>query len=315
MKKRSIDAVALACLLSAISGACDVQTVDPERELLGLLPETTRSVVFVDAAALRDSDAYVRFFGEGTAPELPEPLADVATVGGNDLSGGLEQAVVGAASPDDMLAVIRVSFDTEAIEESLRDSGMASEIVGAYTIYRLPEDDPFGVTLVGDDTVILGQHAAVQAAIEGFPAGRGALDNAELTAAIAEVEPGFPVWGAGRFADLVPRDVAPPTALDLIEATGDIRFHDGVDDAFTVQATAAFATPEAALRTVDLLNGLLAFAAVGSATEAPEVAELVRAVQVAAQEDSVELSFSASWELLERAARSIGADASQPAGP
>ena len=303
-KRISICAILLACLCGTAGGAAAGQAVEPDTELLGLLAEDVRGVVHVDIARVLEVEEARALILNHPWLRMPGGYYDYVAETGVDPVSGLEQAMAGVRRPGDVI-VVRVDFDTDLFEAFIQSVGRGSETYGAHAIYG-SEDDPVGFAFAAG-AAIVGPRAAVRGALDRISGGSSALDNAELMAAVAAVEAGFPVWGAGRFGDLIPADMVPPMAVDLVEGMGDVHFHVGVEDAFTARVTAAFASPEAALRAAELLRGFIALGAMGAA-EAPDVAELLGGLRVVHRGDAVEMSLSANWELVDRVVRSFDVD-------
>jgi hypothetical protein len=265
-------------------------------------------VLFVDVARMRDVRFVREFIRDEAGARVPESLEDFVAATDLDPVETVEQVMIGRSGPDSYLAAVRLRIDPRVIEEYLRTDGTPTETHLGRTLF-LPdpesEDGDWAVAFY-EQTALVGPADAVRDAIDRIGSGPTALDNAELMAAIGEIEPGSQVWGS--FTDLlapelVPEGVAPPVAADLITALERVNYQMRVDTGVTARLAGDFSTLDAARRAGDLLRGFVAFGKMGS-TGQPDMMELLNGLRVDTLEDSVEINFTATEELIDRIAAS-----------
>lgn len=298
-----LTALTLAAALLIGGSPAGAQFVNPDAGLLRFLPEDAGGVLFADLTQLRDVGFVRGFVADQAGVEIPGSVEDFTAATGVDPFNDVQQVMVGRSGPDEFLSVVRASIDTGRMKQFFESQGAVSETYASTPLYLPQADNDWAVAFPVEDIAVLGPPDAVRSALDRVAAGPSAMDNPELMAEIAAIEDGNQVWGVGSFADLMPDGLAPPVATDLIAALEKVRYQVRIDAGVTARLAGTFATPDTASRAGDLLRGFVALGKLGSA-EQPDLIELLNGFVIQNGENSVEIRFAASQELLDRIAES-----------
>jgi hypothetical protein len=276
--------------------------VDPREALLAFFLSDLGGIIFADVSRLRDVEFARSFIRSSAGVQVPDPIEEFAEATGVDPVQSVEQVVIGRSGPSGYLAAAQISIDPGVVKEYFVDQGTPSETYAGWALFQPDPADDWTIAL-DDRVALVGPEQTVRDALDRTD-GPTVLDNAELMAAIRAIDPANQVWALGSFAEsLVPEGVAPPMAADLIKALERINYQMRVDPGVTARLAGDFSTLETARRAGDLLRGFVAFGKMGSA-EQPDMMALLNGLRVETLENSVEIHFSVSEELLDRVADS-----------
>jgi hypothetical protein len=276
-----------------------VEAVTPDVGLLGVFGQDSDGVLFVDFASLRDIEFLSNFIADQVEGQIPGPVEEFTLQTGLDPVNDIEQIMIGRDGPEDFLVAIRASYDEDRVSDYFDGMDVMSEVYSNRTIYLPNTEDSDWAVVFADGQILLGSEDAVRGSLDRRLAGPTALDNPELMADIQAIEEGNQVWGVGTFSDMVPNGFAPPMATDLIAVLEHVSYQMRVDVGVSAKLAGDFTTSDTARRAGDLLRGVVALGKMGSAQQ-PDMIQLLDGVQVENLENSVEISFSATQELIDR---------------
>ncbi len=297
---------ALAATIVVVAGTQSPATeaLSPDDALLRVFPADSGGVMFVDVAELRNNPLVREYFLDGSDFEFPAVVREFARRTGLDPETDVDQVMLGRTGENEFLGVARADYDPLEIEQYFRDSNIGFESYAGRSIYRPSPGSDWSVAFI-DDFVLMGEDGSVRGAIDRMAATTGtAIDDPDLTEAIRSIEEGSQVWGVGMLTDmLLPEELAPPMAVDLIASLERVTYQMRLDAGLRVRAVGEFTSPDTARRTGDLLRGLVALGKM-QVFEREELIELLDGLQIESVESSIEIRFSADGELLRRVAES-----------
>jgi hypothetical protein len=274
------------------------QVVTPDQVLLGLFPQDSDSMIFIDVNALRNVELVEEYL-DRFAVQVQDKAADFSRSTGLDPIDDVNQILLGWTGDDEFLIGLTSDYDAADLQRYLEGRGSVSEAYEDWRIYQ--SDAPSDWSLAFEDNLVLiGDVAAVRGALgrRGTQA-PNAANNAELLTSIQSIEPGSQVWGVGRLPGaFIPEALAPPMAIDLIAALERVTYQMRVDSAVTARAVGEFADPDAAARTSDLLRGIVALAKM-QVMGSEDLVRLLDGFRIDSVGSAIEVHFSADGDLLE----------------
>ncbi len=261
---------------------------------LRYLPADAAVVSFANVREVMDSDLRERLRERESETEGPAAFENRT---GIDLDRDIDR-VVAALAPgrqDDAegIVVLAGRFDAARIESlAIASGGIRIEHAGRPLILldrnrEDPDGDTTAMSFLEADVLTLGSESLVRQALDG---GSGAETNDQLMTLLERVEDGSTAWTVGRLDTLegsewVPDQLAPQMSQVSAFALGG-QVNGGVRGQLTAEAT----DEETGRNLRDLVQGFLALGRL-QATERPELAALLEALQLTSSGPNVTLTF------------------------
>jgi hypothetical protein len=275
--------------------------------MLQLLPENSQGVFFMDVKravatpmvknALEEENTDLREFTEKTGID---PSRDI-----NFLAASIAGEIKGDDSEGVM--VLNLEYDRDRLLRKLREKDETVEVESyqGVDIVTLPDtsgDGPTHAALLDENHLALGTPSVVRAVVDvKQKRAQSVQKNAELMETLESIDRGAIFWGAVVISEDAARDLAQenPMMTDLGGIRSVVMSVDFRDRVLLGEVVARGESEEQNQQIADFLNGIKAFAAMGS-QENPEVAEVLRTIEVTTGPDNVRISASIPEELLVR---------------
>ena len=271
-------------------------TITPDEATLKYFPQETRSIAFVDVAALVNAPLVQDVLNKGQFNMLPQGLQEIVDKTGFDPRRDLNHVTVGYISTRERLIVADARYDTFKAEQFLKDQGKSSETYLGRVVYR---DADFAVTFL-DGVVLLGSDSAVRSAIDRITYPGSVQIGSDLLQAIRTIEAGSQIWGVGSFDQQdLPAGVYQSTpAAQILKSLRSGTWQMRVDRDLHGRATADFVDAQSAGSVTDMVRGLIAVAKLQTAKQQPDLLHVLDGIQVSNNGSSVVAQIDEPGDLL-----------------
>jgi hypothetical protein len=230
--------------------------------------------------------------------------------------------VVGAIYGDfngessEALGIVNLKYDPDKLLAVFKKNGdfTAEETYRNHTLYTVKETKPgkeMRVAFLDKANILIGSALTVKKAIDlNLDKGNSVLKTASLMKYVDKLDKSSMFWLAiGNIPDKMKS--APAGGMmpvDLSKAEAFTAFADYKNKTLSGELRLISHNEQGNKQIADMLNGLKALGAMGSAKE-PELGELLNAIQLSSAVDHVKLTFSVSEELMNK----LGAKANEKA--
>lgn len=320
-RSRLVVSVSGLAVVAGVLAALGAFYIDPARAAVGplpafglSLPADTRFLVGIDVQRLTASPFYQRLARE-RALTRPDAFTELEQKTGLQPERDLDRVLIagrGGAPDQSGLVLVQGRFDRTRLARALeteKKRGLTWKSHAGTTVYLFDEvgKRPGALAFLADDTLLLGNAPALEAALEGHAQGRQPLrENHALVALLETVKPGSTVWMVGDQSLLaqLPRTLPAPGAspgtggsvnlpmLKSLVVTGDL------EPQLAFEMVGEAADEPAARNLADVVRGFVALLTL-QASQKAELKDLASAVSVASEANRVRLSARIPHQLLE----------------
>jgi hypothetical protein len=309
----------IASLVLALAAPFAAAAPPPVGDLLRSVPESARVVVAVDTAALRSVPTVQDWLlhhqrWTGADQDLRQFLADAGLDPIHDVDA-MVVAVLGEGPETGAVALFAGRFAPTPLAAALVKRGAEAFAIGGVPAFRLPpSDDRHGKPAVlaqpSPDLVVVGNESAVRAALEP-PHAVDPLVEKELAAGHIDLRAPFwvvatvPAQARAHAAEAAGRahGEGGDAMRDVVVASGAVQriaVQAFLDDSLKLTGIAVADTPENAELLRDAAKGALAVARLHAEQQAPELVNVLRAVQVVQSGSEVSVSGSVPLAVIEK---------------
>jgi len=319
-RSRSVVLLSSVVVVAGTLAAMGLFFLSPARAAVGpmpaeglVLPADTRYVVGLDVRRLVASELYARNAGRSFRPEA---FADLEARTGLNPERDVDQVVIaGGASAggrgprDPGIVLVSGRFDrykvSRALETARKDVTWKDH--HGTTVYLFGEGNrgANAAAFLDDDTVVLGNQAAVEEVVASRSSGSSPLrSNTSIMTLLGRVKPGSTFWMVGDQTLLanLPRSLPAPGGADgaslQLPAVRNVLVTGDLDPQVALDVTAETADDAAARNLADVVRGLTALAAL-QANARPELKELANTVAVTTEANQVHLTARIPHALIE----------------
>jgi hypothetical protein len=205
------------------------------------------------------------------------------------------------------LGIINLKYDKEKLLGLLRQNSViaAEDNYRGLGFYTLKNDDSkkdARLAFLNANNIVIGTEAQVKLAVDlAQNSGQSVLKNAAMMKYVDKLKKGSMFWLAiGNIPEKIKN--APAGGMmpvDLSKAEAFIGFVDYKGKTFSGEFQLISNNEQGNKQVVDMLNGLKALGAMGSAKE-PELGQLLNGIQLSSAADNIKLAFSLSEELMNK---------------
>ena len=294
--------VLFCCVLLPAAGALllGAKPARFDQALLTLFPQDSAGIMYFNVSELRENELIREYVLERSEFQIRERADEIFQGTGLDPFMDIDQVMVGRTATNDVLAVARAGYNLRDVEARFQALAAGVEPYRGFNIYR-PILKPGWSVSFADDLVLIGENGSVKGAIDRTrDPSLSAMQNPKLLAAVRSFGDGNQAWGVGMLVrTLIPQVLTPPMALDLVAALDSVTYQVRVDSTVTAVAAAVFTSSEAARRTGDLLEGVIALGKMQT-EDSPALSALLGQFQIDTVDALTQIRFTADQDLLER---------------
>ena len=213
---------------------------------------------------------------------------------------------LGGENPQ-MLGIVNLKYDKEKLLGLLRQNNVivAEDNYRGLGLYTLKGEDAkkdVRLAFLNANNIVIGTEAQVKQAVDlAQSSGKSVLKNAAMMKYVDKLKKDSMFWLAiGNIPDKIKN--APAGGMmpvDLSKAEAFIGYLDYKGKTFSGEFQLISQNEQGNKQIVDMLNGLKALGAMGSAKE-PELGQLLNGIQLSSAADTIKLAFSLSEELMNK---------------
>ena len=324
MKKNIALGLSLALLLFSFL-SCGKQATAPKAgtakptDMLNLLPVDSQGVFFADVHTMmsietisksledqKKAQAYFDFI-EKTGVDPKEDIFFVA-------------AAITAEDPESIqkiAAVVNLKYDEASLLDYIKAKAEedGQEVIEAdhngTTIYTMEEDgEQTGFAFLDSSNIIAGNLGGIQSVLDvANNQGDNVFKNEELSILLKETNKDTLFWGAF----LVPQEAVEeassqnPMLQNLKSVSAVILNFDYKNQSLLIDVNLKSSDPEKNVQLANALNGIKSFASM-SATEKPEIGELINKIQVTSGAEGIKVTADIPEELMKRVTEATKAE-------
>lgn len=263
---------------------------------LKFLPPETQGVAFMDVASLRSAPLLQDESND--AKFLPKSLVEFIDVTGFDVRNDVDKVTIAKLGPE-RLVIVQGRIDKFKIVQFMQDKGRQPEAYLGQTLYTGRE----GALVIFENTVILGQLAAVKKAVEQMQLPGSLPLRGDLMVAMQSIEAGNQIWGVGDFSinDLGAIGVrGPAPVFEMLKSLESGTYQMRVDTGIHARATGKFANVESATKIAEMGRGAIALVKLQVARRQPEVLPVLDGIQIDNSGPVLTVHVEQSGELLQK---------------
>jgi hypothetical protein len=213
---------------------------------------------------------------------------------------------LGGENPQ-MLGMVNLKYDKEKLLGLLKQNNVivTEAIYRGLGLYTLKSEDPkkdVRLTFLNANNIVIGTEAQIKQAVDlAQGSGKSVLKNAAMMKYVDMLKKDSMFWLAiGNIPDKIKN--APAGGMmpvDLSKAEAFIGYLNYKSKTFSGEFQLISHNEQGNKQVVEMLNGLKALGAMGSAKE-PELGQLLNGIQLSSAPDSIKLAFSLSEELMNK---------------
>ena len=304
----SLLALILVSLLVAGCGTTGQDAGSDNAEaLLGLLPREATGVFFVDLQKAMSIPSAKEAMAENHE-KLDEFISETGIDPTQDVFS-LAGAITNQAKGEDAdgVVIMKIRYNRSALIGKIEEKNgeLSEDEYRGVTVFGMPltsDEKDAHLAFLDDRTVVMGTPLEVRTVIDVHQKrAKSMLENSALMKASKSTNRSAIFWAAFVFSEEEMRDLTEgnPMLSKLSGIQSVVMSLDYTDRVFIAEIECQSESMEQNQQIADFLNGIKSFAAMG-ASENPELAELLRAIDIASSPENIRVTAAIPEALLQK---------------